>query len=208
MIINRRRIEPIFGYEYLISHKVIISINFIPRRNPAGEIVLTDLCSTLPHFICSGIPSNGRDTVPRYYRFATEPPYMMDGSAFVAIGGSSFSASRSGTASSRSFSARAVTTRPACERNGRVSHSPRRARSVSMGLIPFVPDWIALGGWFYGAYRFYLGFNETSYQKVGSTCRPNRSRSHPNSSPSYIHRVLNVCGGSARSMVPCIVVFV
>jgi hypothetical protein len=47
------------------------------------------------------------------------------------------------------------------------AHVPsRRGKTVPMGLIPFVPDWLAFGAWCYGAYRFYLGFNETSYQKV------------------------------------------
>lgn len=42
----------------------------------------------------------------------------------------------------------------------------RRRENVSpqMSLIPFVPNWIALGGWAFGAYRFYLGFYRTSYQ--------------------------------------------
>jgi hypothetical protein len=117
----------------------------------------------------------------------------MDTCAFVVSGGSSFSASRSGIASSRCFCAVAVTTPRASERNGRVSRSPRRARAVSMGLIPFVPDWIALGAWFYGAYRFYLGYNETSYQKVQLTC-------HPNARPSHLQLAVSVCGRSARSV--------
>lgn len=33
-----------------------------------------------------------------------------------------------------------------------------------MGLIPLLPNWLLLGGWGYGAYKFYLGFDRTSYQ--------------------------------------------
>lgn len=35
---------------------------------------------------------------------------------------------------------------------------------VRMGLIPFIPNWIALASWAYGAYRFYQGYDRTSYQ--------------------------------------------
>lgn len=41
----------------------------------------------------------------------------------------------------------------------------RRHRSVvHMSLIPFIPNWLVLAAWGYGAYRFYQGFNRTSYQ--------------------------------------------
>lgn len=34
----------------------------------------------------------------------------------------------------------------------------------TMSLLPFLPNWLVMGGWLFGAYRFYLGFNRTSYQ--------------------------------------------
>lgn len=39
-----------------------------------------------------------------------------------------------------------------------------RCAVIRMGLLPLVPDWITFGAWFYGAYRFYVGFDSTSYQ--------------------------------------------
>lgn len=46
------------------------------------------------------------------------------------------------------------------------SRTYRRASTpIRMGLIPFVPNWIALSAWAFGVYRFYLGFDKTSYQR-------------------------------------------
>jgi arylsulfatase A-like enzyme len=42
--------------------------------------------------------------------------------------------------------------------------SPSVRRRPTMSLIPFVPNWLALGSWLYGAYRFNAGFSRTSYQ--------------------------------------------
>jgi hypothetical protein len=42
----------------------------------------------------------------------------------------------------------------------------RRTRAnLRASLIPFVPNWLAIGGWLYGVYRFNAGFEKTSYQK-------------------------------------------
>lgn len=35
---------------------------------------------------------------------------------------------------------------------------------MRMGLLPLLPNWVVLSAWLFGAYRFYLGFNRTSYQ--------------------------------------------
>lgn len=35
---------------------------------------------------------------------------------------------------------------------------------TTMSLLPLVPNWLLLAAWIFGAYRFYLGFNKTSYQ--------------------------------------------
>lgn len=40
---------------------------------------------------------------------------------------------------------------------------PRRS-SASMSLVPFVPNWLLISTWLFGAYRFYRGFNRTPYQ--------------------------------------------
>lgn len=64
----------------------------------------------------------------------------------------------------------AIRLRHELPRNVRVSARPmQRSKTPQMGLIPFIPNWLALGAWFFGAYRFYLGFDSTSYQKV-SVC--------------------------------------
>lgn len=40
-----------------------------------------------------------------------------------------------------------------------------RQSAARMSLIPLVPNWLALGAWLYGGYRFYGGFRETNYQQ-------------------------------------------
>lgn len=59
---------------------------------------------------------------------------------------------------SRSRSPRVTTPTgaPALNNNGR--------GTPTMSLLPFLPNWLVMGGWLFGAYRFYLGFNRTSYQ--------------------------------------------
>jgi hypothetical protein len=79
--------------------------------------------------------------------------------AFVAVGAPSASAFLS---ASRARSTFVCGPRGAAVAPARVS----RARApVAMSLIPFVPNWLAMGAWLYGSYRFYGGFAETSYQQ-------------------------------------------
>lgn len=42
---------------------------------------------------------------------------------------------------------------------------PAKRSSVSMSLIPFIPNWIAFPTYIYGVYKFYAGFESTSYQQ-------------------------------------------
>lgn len=49
----------------------------------------------------------------------------------------------------------------------RVSAKQARVRVTQvpqMSLLPFVPNWLLLAAWGFGAFRFYQGFNQTSYQ--------------------------------------------
>lgn len=39
-----------------------------------------------------------------------------------------------------------------------------RSSSVSMSLLPLVPDWLLISTWLFGAYRFYRGYSRTPYQ--------------------------------------------
>lgn len=67
-------------------------------------------------------------------------------------------------------SPRSFPTQTCHNRRARVVSPTRYAtpcrRHAAMSLIPFIPNWVAIAGWFYGAYRFYLGFNRTSYQST------------------------------------------
>ncbi len=40
----------------------------------------------------------------------------------------------------------------------------RVAAPIRMGLVPFVPNWLLLGGWIFGSYRFFKGFKSTDYR--------------------------------------------
>lgn len=42
----------------------------------------------------------------------------------------------------------------------------RTPAPVRMGLIPLVPNWLLLGSYVFGAYRFFRGFRATDYQRM------------------------------------------